>query len=244
MSTVLVTGAARRIGRHLAEGFGRLGHGVGVHYNSSEREARTLAARIGRAALLPADLSEWRAADGLVAACEAALGPVDVLVNCASTFDHDDLATLEAETWARNMAVNLAAPVNLIRAVAAAGRPAVAINFLDFKVWRPSASFLSYTLAKAALHHATAMLARELAPTMRVNAVAPGVVLPSGGQSADEYRAVVRSTPLEREIDLDDLLRAVLYLVRTESVTGQTLFVDAGFRFRDYDEVERAMVEE
>ena len=88
------------------------------------------------------------------------------------------------------------------------------------------------------------MLAQALAPTVRVNAVAPGVVLPSGGQSADEYRAVVSSTLLEREIALDDLFRAVRYLVETESITGETLYVDAGFRFQDYEDVETAMIEE
>ena len=169
MTVVLVTGAARRIGRHLALGFGRAGCSVGIHYNGSRPEAETLAARIEQAALLPADLSEWNAAEALIAGCEAALGPVDVLINCASTFEYDDMETLEAGTWARNIAVNLAAPVNLIRAIAARGRPAVAVNFLDFKVWRPSASFLSYTLAKTALQNPTTMLAQALAPTVRVN---------------------------------------------------------------------------
>jgi len=244
MTVVLVTGAARRIGRYLALGFGRAGCAVGIHYNGSLREAETLRARIERSALLPAELSEWEAAENLVGACEAALGPVDVLINCASTFEYDDIDSLQPGVWARNIAVNLAAPVNLIRAVAARRRPAVAVNFLDFKVWRPSASFLSYTLAKTALQNATAMLAQALAPAMRVNAVAPGVVLPSGGQSADEYSAVVRSTLLAREIVLEDLFRAVRYLVETKSITGETLYVDAGFRFQDYEDVETAMIEE
>ena len=168
----------------------------------------------------------------------------DLLVNCASTFDHDNITNLEPRTYDRNFAVNLTAPVNLIRALALRGRPGSAVNFLDFKVWRPSPSFLSYTLAKAALQTATAVLARALAPNLRINAVAPGVVLPSGGQSTDEYGAVVRSTLLGREIPLDDIARTVLYLAEAESVTGQTLYVDAGFRFQDYEGVEEAMIRE
>ena len=244
MRVALVTGAARRIGRHLALSLGAAGYAVGVHCNTSLREAAAVAEHLDRAAVLPADLSDWASAERLVTDCEAALGPVDLLVNCASTFDHDDIANLEPETYARNFAVNLTAPVNLIRALAVRGRPGSAVNFLDFKVWRPSPSFLSYTLAKTALQTATVVLARALAPNLRINAVAPGVVLPSGGQSTDEYGAVVRSTLLGREIPLDDIARAVLYLAEAESVTGQTLYVDAGFRFQDYEGVEEAMIRE
>ena len=241
MTVALVTGSARRIGRHVAIGLGAAGYAVGVHYNTSRREAETAAAQIDRAAMLPANLATWDAPEALVAACEHELGPVDVLINCASTFDYDDSGILESETYHRNIAVNLTAPVNLIRAVARRGRPAVAINFLDCKVWRPDGLFLSYTLAKTALKNATVMLAQALAPTVRVNAIAPGVVLPSGGQSLEQYRAVIRSSLLGCEIDLDDMLRAVRYLIETRSVTGETLYVDAGLRFQDYENTAAAV---
>ena len=244
MKVALVTGSARRIGRHVAIGLSAAGYAIGVHYNTSRHEAETTAAQIDRAVMLPANLTTWDAPEALVAACEHELGSVDVLINCASTFDYDDSETLDPEIYNRNIAVNLTAPVNLIRAVAQRGRPAVAINFLDCKVWRPSGSFLSYTLAKIALKNATVMLAQTLAPTIRVNAIAPGVVLPSGGQSLEEYRTVARSSLLEREIDLDDMLRAVHYLIDTRSVTGETLYVDAGLRFQDYEGIEAAITTE
>ena len=242
MRVALVTGSARRVGRHVAIGLGASGYAIGVHYNTSRHEAETAAAQIDRAVVLPADLAEWDAPEALIAACECELGSVDVLINCASTFDYDDLETLSPEIYHHNIAINLTATVNLIRAVARRRRPAVVINFLDFKVWRPTGSFLSYTLAKAALKNATVMLAQALAPTIRVNSIAPGVVLPSGGQSSEEHQAVVRSTLLEREIALDDLLRAVHYLIDTTSVTGETLYVDAGLRFQDYETIEAAMM--
>ena len=244
MRVALVTGSARRIGRHVAIGLGAAGYAVGVHYNTSRHEAETAVAQIDCAAMLPADLAEWDAPEALIAACEYELGSVDVLVNCASIFDYDDLEALNPEIYHHNIAVNLTAPVNLIRAIARRRRPAVVINFLDFKVWRPNGLFLSYTLAKTALKNATVMLAQALAPSIRINAVAPGVVLPSGSQSFGEYQAVVRSTLLEREIDLDDLLRAVRYLIDTQSVTGETLYVDAGLRFQDYEGIEAAVTAE
>ena len=244
MRVALVTGSARRIGRHVAIGLGAAGYAVGVHYNTSHGDAEMTASQIDHATLLPANLALWEASEALIAACEHELGSVDVLVNCASTFDYDDLEGLDPEIYHHNIAINLTAPVNLIRAVARRGRPAVVINFLDFKVWRPSGSFLSYTLAKIALKNATVMLAQALAPSIRVNAIAPGVVLPSGNQSIGEYRAVARSTLLEREIDLDDILRAVHYLTDTKSVTGETLYVDAGLRFQDYEGIEAAIMAE
>ena len=237
----LVTGSARRIGRHLAIGLGAAGYAIGLHYNTSRHEAEAAAAQIDRVAVLSADLSTWDAPEALITVCERELGSVDVLINCASTFDYDDLGALDPETYHHNIAVNLTAPVNLIRAIAQRGRPAVVINFLDFKVWRPNGSFLSYTLAKAALKNVTVMLAQALAPTIRVNAIAPGVVLPSGSQSLEKYHAVVRSTLLKSEIELDDMLRAVCYLIDTKSVTGETLYVDSGLRFQDYEGIEAAI---
>ena len=237
----LVTGSARRIGRHIAVGLGAAGYAIGVHYNTSRHEADVVTSKIDRAVALSADLATWDAPEALITACEDRLGSVDVLVNCASTFDYDDLGDLDPKVYHHNIAINLTAPVNLIRAVARRRRPAVVINFLDFKVWRPSESFLSYTLAKTALKNATIMLAQALAPTVRVNAIAPGVVLQSGNQSLSEYQAMIRSTLLERKIDLDDILRAVCYLIDTESVTGEILYVDAGLRFQDYEEIEAAI---
>jgi NAD(P)-dependent dehydrogenase (short-subunit alcohol dehydrogenase family) len=228
----LVTGGARRIGRAISLALHEAGYAVAIHAQRSVAEAEVLRDDIvragGRACVLQADLS-GDAAGELVAAAAGALGPLSLLVNNAASFEPDEIGALDAARFDRQMAVNLRAPLFLSEAFAAqAGEGASIVNILDQRVLKPTPHFVSYTLAKSALHAATRMLAQALAPTVRVNAVAPGPTMASARQSADDFSRQSAAVPLGRGPTPAEIAAAVVYLGGARSVTGMTLAVDGG----------------
>lgn len=232
--SALVTGGARRIGRSISLRLARAGYAIAIHCNRSEEEARTLKQEIedggGRCTVCTADLADSGVTGQLVADAAEALGPLTLLVNNASVFEEDGIATLTAEHWQRQMAINFATPVFLAKAFATqapAGRSSI-VNILDQRVLKPTPLFFSYSLSKAALHSATHMLAQALAPGIRVNGVAPGPTLPSSRQSADEFARQSSRLPLGRGATADDVAEAVLYLAGAAGVTGTVIPVDGG----------------
>ncbi|KAA5804884.1 SDR family oxidoreductase [Alkalicaulis satelles] len=232
----LVTGAARRIGRALAEALAEDGYALAVHYNTSREEAEAFAQAIrdagGRAEALGADLSDPDAAGGLIDAARAALGPVSVLVNSASIFEDDGFDTISADSFRRHMDANTLAPALLSRAFAAqAPEGSMIFNLLDYKLFNINADFFSYTLSKAALMTMTQMLARALAPRVRVNAAAPGLTLPSPYHSVEQFERLHHDNPLTRGPTPDDLVRTLRYFLNTPSVSGQIVCVDGGQHF-------------
>ena len=243
MSWALVTGAAKRLGRAVALDLAQAGWNVAVYYRGSENEAQTLAYEIsglgGDVALLQADLTDEAALAPLVSAAQqAAGGKLTALVNCAAAFEHDAISTLTGETLERHMALNALAPALLARAFAAAlpeGARGAVVNFLDFKLASPYPDHFSYTLSKYALAGATELLARALAPHVRVNAVAPGYVLAAAGQSDADYARLHADTPLHYGPTAEDVAQAVRFLLDNPAVTGQTIYVDAGRRFRSFE---------
>ena len=233
--TVLVTGAGRRLGRIIALDFANRGWRVGIHYHASSAEALALVAEIegkgGKAAALPADLGHLQAIPHLIGACAKALGPPTCLINNAARFAWDSLATLDGESWQAHLDVNLRAPIFLTQALAKAlpeGRSGNVINLLDQKVLRPDPEYFSYTIAKAALWTATQTMAQALAPRIRVNAIAPGPVLRSLGQSQADFDRECRSTLLQQAVGAEDVTAAIRFLLDTPSITGQMIALDAG----------------
>lgn len=233
--TVLITGAAKRIGRALARDFAANGWQVGVHYGASAGEAEALVREItshgGRAAALQADLNELADCEKLVPACAAALGPVSCLVNNASRFERDDALDLNAEEWAAHQNINLRAPVFLAKAMAEAlpeGAPGNVINIIDQRVWRLTPEFFSYTISKSGLWTATRTLAQALAPRIRVNAIGPGPTLASKRQSADGFARQQAAVPLERGPSLDEICAAARFILEADSMTGQMIALDGG----------------
>lgn len=230
----LVTGGGKRLGRASALALAQAGFDVVVHYNGSAAEAEATCADIeahGRAArAVRADLSDDTQTMCLLAAAGA---PLTALVNSAAIFEHDDLATFSPAALERHVAINTLAPVRLIQVFAAA-LPAqargVVVNFLDFKLASPYPDHLSYTLSKYALMGATEVLARALAPRIRVNAVAPGYTLPAPGQADADFARLHAQTPLAYGATPEDVGRAVAYLATAPAVTGQTIYVDSGLR--------------
>jgi len=230
----LITGAGRRIGRAIALALSRAGYAVVLHAHRSRSEAEDTANEIaaagGRASIVLADLADAEALRGLIPAA-AAFGPLALLVNNASLFEEDDIATLDRGAFERTFAVNLTAPVFLSQAFAAQapGRAdASIVNVVDQRVLKPTPRFFSYTLSKSALHAATVTLAQALAPRLRVNAVAPGPTLPSPRQSPAQFAAQATSVPLRRGPSPKDIAAAVIYLAGATSVTGTVIAVDGG----------------
>ena len=237
--TVLVTGGAKRLGAAIARACAGAGWRVVIHYGGSQDEARALAAEID-GVTVGGDLGDSAAIDPLFArAIDAAGGPIHALVNSASRFEEDRPEAIDPMLAARLYAINCTAPALLAAALAAQPglETGAVVNLLDQKLANPNPDFFSYSLTKYALAGATEMMAMAFAPRVRVNAVAPGLTLPSGDQSAADFADVARENLLRRAVGADQVAAAVVYLLAAPSVTGQTLYVDSGQRFlkRDSD---------
>lgn len=238
----LVTGAAKRLGRHIALEMAQAGWDIIVHFGTSKDQAEETAIQIrelGRqAVILQADLANESQVNTLIERCQQALGLPDCIVNNASLFDYDTVKTFTYDRMDQHMRINVAAPValarDLHRARIEAGQttkfnvPAAIINLLDQKLANPNPDYLSYTLSKAALLEATRLLAQALAPEVRVVGLAPGITLISGDQSANSFEQSHKMTPLGRSSSPDDIGAAVVYLASAHAITGTTLYVDGG----------------
>ncbi|MGH8127947.1 MAG: pteridine reductase [Gammaproteobacteria bacterium] len=235
----LVTGGARRLGSAIVRELHGHGMRVVIHYGTSSAEADALAAgletlRTGDAAAVAADLSDAAAPEKLADFVRERFGRLDVLVNNASVFRPTPLAELTRTDWSRAQAVNLAAPVFLVQAMSPllAEHAGCVVNVTDAYLVRPRVKYAAYVAAKAGLAALTQALALELAPDVRVNAVAPGALLwpePELEQSAKDK--VLAHIPLGRLGMPADLARAVAYLVSEPYLTGVTIPVDGGFSF-------------
>ncbi len=233
--TALVTGAARRLGSAIVIGLAERGFAVAIHCNDGRDDADALSAALGarggRAAVVTADLADDDAVAALLPRAAATLGPVTCLVNNASLFQYDDIATATPDAWDRHMAVNHKAPVFLAQALAAqlpAGAPGNVVNIIDQRVWRPTPHFLSYAASKAGLWASTRTLAQALAPRIRVNAIGPGPMLRSVHQSEADFAAQCRATILERGTSPAEIVAALAFILDAPAMTGQMIALDGG----------------
>ena len=248
--SVLVTGAARRLGRAIALELATAGWRVALHYGQSEDEARRTLADCQAVsppgvehALFPADLGDEAACQALVPEVLARFGELDAVVNNASTFEPDNPATFSFAAMERHWRCNTGAPVLLAQSLhdhvkqrsASAGRDparqgatAAVVNLLDQKLWNPNPDYFSYTLSKAALEAATTVLAMALAPWVRVVGVAPGLTLPSPVLTGERFEAMNKLSPLGRSSTAADVSSAVRFALENRSMTGTTLLVDGG----------------
>ena len=240
--TVLVTGAARRLGRCIALALAGAGWQVAVHYRGSEQDAiETVAAcasLAGASAHFDADFEDEAAVRALLPRVVAHFGRVDAVVNSASLFEHDDAASFGYAALEKHLRSNTAAPIVLAQALhthlqarAAAGEAEVqgaVVNLLDQKLWNQNPDFLSYTLSKAALEAAGTMLALALAPRVRVVGVAPGLTLTSHLLDEAKFAQLHRLSPLGRSSTAQDVASAVRFALENRSITGTTLLVDGG----------------
>jgi NAD(P)-dependent dehydrogenase (short-subunit alcohol dehydrogenase family) len=232
----LVTGSARRLGRVIALDLAAHGWDVAVHYRGSAADAEATVAELSalgaRADAFAADLADEAACRALLPAVAQRLGAVDAVVNNASLFEHDDLATFSHAAMERHWRANTAPALILARALAehlaARNAQGCVVNISDQKLWNPNPDHVSYTLSKAALEAATVLLAQALAPRVRVCGVAPGITLPSGPMTEAEFAAAHRMTPLQRSSTPEDVARSVRFLLESPAITGTTVLVDGG----------------
>lgn len=236
---VLVTGGAKRVGAAICRRLHTAGASIAIHYRSSEQQATALqdelnALRADSAAVFQADLLAAAALPQLVSAVVAGFGRLDALVNNASSFYETPLAGIDETQWADLLGTNLKAPLFLAQAAAdeLRRRHGAIVNIVDIHAERPMQGHLLYSVAKAGLVSLTKGLAQEMAPQVRVNAVAPGVIIwPEGGDwdDAERRRKIVAHTLLKREGEPDDIARTVQFLLADSPyITGQVIAVDGG----------------
>ena len=235
----LVTGGGIRVGRALALGLAAEGARVIVHYNSSADEAEEVVAEIqgkgGEAVAIGADLSRHAEVERLAREALAAFGGLDVLVNSASIFPEQGLGEVDEELFDGTIAVNLKAPFFLTQRIGQAMRErggGVIVNMGDLAGLQAWQGYAAHAVSKAGLMHLTKVAARALAPEVRVNCIAPGTVLPPDDQSEEESERLAQRAPLKRNGTPDDVLQALLYLVRADFVTGEVLVLDGGRMLR------------
>lgn len=231
--TALVTGAARRLGRAIALGLAEQGVNVAVHYHRSAAEAEDVARRAGelgvRSIAMPADLADPGQAAALLEHAEAKLGPIEILVNNAAEFDAGTLDSTDKNDWEKHLAVNLTAPFILAQAFGRrrSGQPGVVVNLLDWRALRPGADHFAYTVSKSALASMTRSLAAALAPSIRVNGLALGAILPPEDDEPDPD--LLQRIPLGRWGTPAEVVHAVLFLIAgSDFMTGAIVHLDGG----------------
>jgi NAD(P)-dependent dehydrogenase (short-subunit alcohol dehydrogenase family) len=243
---VLVTGGAMRLGAAICDTFASAGWEVVCHYHSGKEQALDLCARLKsrgfKADAVYADLAQTADCTALIDTINHSLGPLDCLVNNASLFIADSGSDFDATTAARQLQVNLLAPLTLTKLMAqmqgrgdldhaaktATRRDLCAIHILDQKVFNLNPDYFSYTVSKLALERSVALQAQALAPHVRVCGVAPGLMYQSGPQTADNFALAASANLLRKPIDPMDVARTCLFLASTPAVTGSTVCVDNG----------------
>lgn len=232
---VLITGAAKRLGREIALTFAQAGWGVAVHYGHSTSEALETVAMCHslnvKAVALQADLQDLTLVAQLVPQAIAQLGGLDCVVNCASVFEYDSAANFDAKVLLKHLNPNLSAPILLAQGLFDSlknDQKGCVVNVLDQKLAFLNPDFFSYTLTKAALEAATMMLAQGMAPKMRVLGVSPGLTLPSYLQNDEAYAAAKKLSLTGTSSTAKDVAATVLFAAQNQSMTGCILRVDGG----------------
>lgn len=233
--TVFITGAGRRIGAYCAQALALEGARIIIHYHRSKEQAvsltHTIRERGGTAEVVSGDLADPQQVKNLLSQAESLLGPVRILINNASLFFPGTLTNTPLDQWNQHLGVNLTAPFLLTQAFANQLKPSLSgkvINIIDQRVTRPRSGHLAYTVAKSALWTLTQITAQELAPTIQVNAIAPGPILPALGADPKTFHQVAHATPLKRAGTPKDISNTVLFLIQQDYITGEMICVDGG----------------
>jgi len=236
--TALVTGGAHRVGKAIAVGLARAGANIVVNYHTSAAAAEKTAAEIRAlgvdALALQADIADPSQVEAMVARASEVFGGIDILVNSADTWVETPIPTRSHELWQMTTGIGIDGPYYVSNAVAPwmiVSGEGVIVNIIDLSVWEPWPRYTAHAVSKSALLALTRQLALELAPHVRVNAIAPGPVLPPPGWPPERVERVADKTLLDRWGSPQDIVDAVLYFVRANYVTGETLAVDGGERF-------------
>ena len=232
--TALITGASKRIGKAIAEHLAEKGWNVIIHFNHSAEEAIMLARQLSEKypgqlfSSVMANLANSYEVQSLIPGIVSESGPFDLLVNNASVFDKSYLKETSEELFDTQMNVNLKAPFFLIRDFASQCKKGNIINFVDTRITSNKSNFTAYSLSKKALWDLTKMAALELAPDIRVNAIAPGVTLAPAEKDNEYLQNLAKEIPMKEPGGVEPILKSIDYILDNNHLTGQLLFADGG----------------
>ncbi len=234
MKLALVTGSAHRLGKAFALTLARMGYAIALHYRGSVDEAERTVAEIRALSVdcLPirADLTVPEKIDFLFSMVDEFHAPLKVVVNSAAVMLVGSPREMELRDWDSTLDLNLRAPFLIAQQAAKRMTDGgMIVNITDIGAQKAWSRYPSYTVSKAGLESLTKMLARALAPTIRVNAIAPGLVLPSDVVTEEQWQKLVEKLPLKRAATLDEVTSALEFLIKNEYITGQTIVVDGGY---------------
>ena len=233
---VLITGAAKRIGKSLALSLANEGYDIAVHYNKSEQEAVMLSDEIkrqgARCEIFRADLACADESANLITEVASKFPNLKILINNASIFNQCSLLDTTYDFLKRNFEINLFAPFMLTRDFAKYCSDGQAINILDSNITKNKTSYFPYLMTKKALADFTKLAALELAPGIRVNGIAPGLILPGQTEDSKFIKQRVSQLPLKEKADINDIISTVMFLLGNKHVTGQIIYVDSGIQLK------------
>ncbi len=228
----LITGSAKRLGRDIAVRLAKEGVNLALHYNTSEKEVNELLTDLQEYSIetvsIKKDLNETNAGKQLFNMAVEKLKTIDILINNASIFPERNIKTFSYEDLISSINIHGWAPLQLARCLHQQDREGVIINFLDSRLWDYDAHQASYYIGKQLLRVITRMLAIELAPKIRVNAIAPGLILPPPNETEEYLKRLSKTNPLQTYGNVNDVVEAVIFLLKSNFITGQVIFVDGG----------------
>ena len=241
-TSAIITGAAKRIGARIAKALGNEGWFVYLHYNSSSSEAKKVLHEIkssgGNGQLIKMDLSHPDCGEQIINKIDCTAPPVELLINNAAKFEYDDISTINSVSMDQHFFANVRGPMLLSKAffkLVTKGQQGCVINILDNKIFALNPDYLSYTISKAALQCATETLAMAMAPHVRVNGIAPGITLESGGQGDISFQKGQKMSPIGKVSSVEDIIKAVFFIVNTTSINGHIITIDGGQKLQKLD---------
>ena len=231
LGTAIVTGGAKRIGREIAVALAKKGFDIALHYNKSNEDAQKLAKEIEttgqRCQLFSCDFNSTQAVKSFATEMSK-IKDCTLLVNNASIFERGVFLETDQDLLDRHFNINFKAPFLLSQMFAKTCNEGQIINIIDTKITKPFNKFFAYSLSKKMLYEFTLMLAKELAPKIRVNAICPGIILPPPDGDEEVVQRLASKTPLQRKGNVEDIISALSFFVDNKFVTGECLFVDGG----------------
>jgi pteridine reductase len=234
MNAALVTGGAKRIGRAISLKLASLGFDVALHYNSSENDALTTKSDIEKLGvncrLFKCDFSDQNGTTGFIKTVFDEFPQMNVLVNSASVFIRNPITMMDADTFDLTMNVNFKAPFFLTKDFAVLCTTGNIINILDVKIDDNSSNYAAYTLSKKALRDFTLMSAKELAPGIRINGIAPGLILSPEGKDESYLDDMAKNIPLKKRGTVENITDSVEFVLKNGYLTGQVIYCDGGQR--------------
>ena len=240
--SAIVTGAAKRIGAGIAMALSSQGWFVYLHYNSSSEEAKEVLYEIkssgGNGKLINMDLSYPDCGEQIINQIDKAAPPVELLINNAARFEYDNISNINSVSLDQHYFANDRGPILLSKAffeLVEKGQQGCVINILDNKIFALNPDYLSYTISKAALQCATETFAMAMAPHVRVNGIAPGITLESGGQGESSFQKGQKMSPIGKVSSVEDIIKALFFIVNTTSLNGHIITIDGGQRLQKLD---------